>query len=81
MSAPQIGFQGAKEPLDGQRLEVYPGINVSEIQESALFIRVPEERVSVCAPLLLLLSCPVYLILFCWIIHVLQLSTGKREFL
>lgn len=64
MSAPQIGFQGAKEPLDGQRLEVYPGINVSEIQESALFIRVPEEQVSVCAPLLLLLSCPVYLILF-----------------
>ena len=24
------GIQGAKEPLDGQRLEVYPGINVSK---------------------------------------------------
>lgn len=25
------GIQGAKEPLDGQRLEVYPAINASEI--------------------------------------------------
>lgn len=37
------GIQGAKEPLDGQRLEVYPGINVSQsvcdTQESSLFIR------------------------------------------
>lgn len=37
------GIQGAKEPLDGQRLEVYPGINVSksvcDTQESTLFIR------------------------------------------
>lgn len=24
------GIQGAKEPLDGQGLEVYPGINVSK---------------------------------------------------
>lgn len=43
MSVLQIGFQGAKEPLDGQRLEVYPGINVSkslcDTQESTLFIR------------------------------------------
>lgn len=46
VSVPQIGFQGAKEPLDGHRLEVYPGINVSEIQDSALFIRVPEEPAS-----------------------------------
>lgn len=35
------GIQGAKEPLDGQRLEVYPAINASEILtlQWALFIR------------------------------------------